>query len=158
MARKSKKVAEIEEKIDATGQESDKKAAKYVIEEGKKHQEKQKKKEEKELDNLSIKRKAPKIESYYFTLCKTIHDLVQELQFPKTYDWGVWFDGKGIVLKIRDKYKKSHIKAFKPTHEPKYDLAACYKLAWWAEDLYDAIEGNTSTNGTIWTPTNSGKQ
>jgi len=152
---RKKKIGKAVEVVDATGQESDKKAAKYVIEEGKKYQKEKKKQEDIVMEDLTNKVKGPKIATYIHTLCKQAHDMVLSIGMPKEYQWGVWFDGKGIRLKVITPDKTTYNKAFKPTNDPKYDLFACNKLFWWAEDLYDGLEGNlidSKPNGNIWVP------
>jgi len=150
-----------EEKLEVLGQESDKKAKKWIIEEGKNTE-----KEEKEHDALwhDILHKSRKKKIDYRKMLMTrLYKMVEEIDWPESYEYGVWFDGKGVVLAVKDKFKKLWKRAFKPIHEPKYDLNACFRFAIWAEDILDINEGrlslpktdlSTKSKGGIWLPKN----
>jgi len=152
MDKKKRQIAEAEERLDVLGQESDKKAKKWIIEDQKEKEKVEKKKEERKLDILDETKK--NVHSYKFYLCKFLHDLVVEIRLPETYSWGVWFDGKGIRVAVVDKFKKRKDRAFRITYEPKYDLEMCYTFAQWVEDIYDMNEGDLAIDdkNKIWTP------
>ena len=112
--------------------------------------EEKKKKEKEAVDNLNqldMRRKS--ILTYRETLMIALHSLVLEIGMPKEYQWGVWFDGRGIVIAIMDKVKKLHRRAFIPSRDPLVDRNAIHTLAHWTEEVYDQCEGNTQS---IWTP------
>lgn len=145
---KKKKAAEIEEKIEAMGQESETKARKWVREVTKEEELKAKKIEDDKLTVLDDMRK--KYLSYKGVLMQSLHDLILRIGMPSTYEWGVWFDGKGIIVAIKDKLEIRHHRAFKITNDPKYDLNAVKEFARWIEDIYDTAEGNLKHQ--VWTP------
>lgn len=145
---RKKLAAEEEEKIEVLGQESTKKSKKWIIEEAEKSKSEEKKKEEQKLEKLDDVKKS--VLTYRQHLMFYLHDLVLEIKLPKEYFWGVWYDGKGIRLTIRDKYKKLHQRAFKICYDPKYDLNKIYEFAVWAEDVYDSVE--RTPQKSIWTP------
>jgi len=145
--RKPARQAE-EEKIDLMGSETEsegRKATQKIMEEEKK---KQKKKEEDELNMLDLRRRT--VFSYRELLMISLHQLVLNIQMPNTYSWGVWFDGKGIILKIVDKKKQTHVRAFRQSNDPVHDRNAIRTLAVWAEDIFDKCEGKLESD--IWTP------
>jgi len=152
--RLRKKLAHEEaEKLEVLGQSSEKKAKKWIIEEAKKSTEKEKKIEAATMDILwTAKHQA---NAYRKMLMTRLYNMLTEIDWPKTYEYGVWFDGKGIIVAVKDKFKKVWKRAFMPTRKPKYDLAACFKFAVWAEDVLDIAEGRLvmpKTKGGIWLP------
>jgi len=81
--------------------------------------------------------------------------MVDEIDWPKAYEYGVWFDGKGIVLAVKDKYKKNWKRVFVPSFDPKFDLNACFRFSMWAEDILDISEGRMDlprSKGGLWLP------
>lgn len=150
---KGKKASEEIEKILEMGQESESKGKKAVAEVAKENAKAEKKKEDDFMERLSSARK--KVFEYRKFLLIYLHDMVAEIDWPKVYEWGVWFDGYGVVLAVRDKYGKIHKKAFRISYEPKYDAHACYQFAVWAEDILDQAEGRfglTKTQGGVYIP------
>ena len=147
---KIKELQEEEEKLDAMGQESESKgikATKKIMDDFNKSEEKKK---IDELNKFDMSRRH--VFTYNELLCRTLHQLILNIQMPSIYEWGVWFDGKGIILAIRDKKKVLHRRAFRPCHDPIHDRNAIKTLALWAEDLYDKCEGVLVSD--IWTPQN----
>lgn len=145
---RKKKRAEEMEKIDVLGQESDKKAVRPIQEEVKRIQEEEKKKEADRLERLDTATRS--IKSYTHEILLSLHSMIAEVGMPRSYQWGVWFDGKGVRLCIIDKYKKKHQRAYKLYHDPVIDLRGAMILALWAEDVYDMVEGQLES--PIWTP------
>lgn len=150
---RKKMVAGEEEKLDVLGQESEKKAKKWIIEEGKKTEKKEKEIEDAWQDVLHASRK--KKNTYYKKLMFRLYSMIEEIEWPKVYEYGVWFDGKGILLAVKDKFGKLWKKAFIPSFDPKFDLNACFRFAVWAEDVLDMVEGRLVTpqsKGGVWLP------
>lgn len=145
-----KKRAEADYVLDTLGQESEKKAVKPVQEYIRNQKKKEKEKKDKELSILNEKRKKPKVAAYIKHLLVFIHDEILKFGMDKSYQWGVWHDGKGVRVSIRDPYKKLHQKAFFLTFNPDYDLFACQKTVWWAEDVYDGTQEKLQEE--LWTP------
>jgi hypothetical protein len=138
------------EKLEVLGQESEKKAKKWIIEEGKKSEKRGKEAEAAAMDILW----SHKSERYAYKrmLLNKLYSMIAEIDWPYTYEYGVWFDGKGIVVAIKDRYGKLHKRAFIPSHEPKYDLNACFRFSIWAENILDLVEGSLNGKGEIWLP------
>lgn len=158
--RKKKLLVEEMERLDVLGQENEHKAAKWVIEEGKRTEKEEKGKEAVRLTQLQDNRRT--IKGYKETLMTQLFTVVEKIGWPQGYEYGVWFDGKGVILAIKDKYKKLHKRAFKPTGDPKLDANASLIFAVWAEDILDTCEGNMAwqkenppTGGKIWLPNTS---
>lgn len=145
---RKKLIAEEEEKLDVMGQPDEHKAVASVTEEGKKIDQEEKARRAKELEIFTKARKTN--QNYIRTLVFALHNLVNQIPFTKGYSWGVWFDGKGVRLTIKDKYKKVHQRAFKPSFSPRYDQRKMLEFTVWAEDVYDLAEGNLQSG--IWTP------
>jgi hypothetical protein len=133
------KLQEEEEKINLMGSETEsegRKATQAIMEDEKK---KEKKNIIDELNRLDMQKKS--IKTYTDLLQFSLHNLVYNIQMPNTYQWGVWFDGRGIVLAIKDKNGVLKKRAFRPSHDPLIDHNAVKTLALWAEDLFDKCEG-----------------
>ena len=145
-----KNKAELEEKIDLLGQESDKKAKPLIIEEQKEQEKKQKQEEAEKMEKLTDARK--KLKKYIETVMTFLHGQITNVKMPLTYKWGVWYDGKGVRVAIRDKKNKLYQRAFKVTFDPKYDLFAVDEFVVWIEDIFDRSEGYVEVKENLWTP------
>ncbi len=153
MDKRKRKQAEAEEKLDVLGQESEHKAVKWIKEESKEKEKKDKKIETDRLTILDDAKNRNKIYRQY--LCQLLHDMVLSIKMTTLYQWGVWFDGKGIRLAIQDKYNKLHVRAFIISYSPEHDLNVIARFAMWAEDIYDKAEGNLAedhTDSGLWIP------
>jgi len=147
-AKRKKELKEELEIIDTIGQESDSKAVPHVIEAAKINEVKEKLKEEERLNRLDSHRLYPM--EYKEELLKYLHEMLNELSFPKKWQWGCWFDGLGVRVSVVNPSDKLFSRAFRPVYDPKFDLHACYKFTRWAEDLLDMHEGTQESR--IWTP------
>jgi hypothetical protein len=148
--RKKRKLAlqEQEEKIDLMGSESEVDGKTAVQEITKIEQEIEEKKKIDELNRFDMARRS--VYSYKELLQISLHNLVKNINMPITYQWGVWFDGKGIIIVIKDKKGVVHKRAFKPSTNPLVDQNAVKTLALWAEDVFDKCEGKLESS--IWVP------
>jgi len=142
------------EKLDVLGQESEKKAKKWIIEEAKTSEQKEKEAGAAAMDILWTHKRERY--TYRKLLLTKLYSLLTEMDWPSIYEYGVWFDGKGVMASIKDKFGKIHKRAFIPSYDPKYDLNACYRFSVWAEDILDLSEGRlnvpTKNGGGIWLP------
>ena len=148
--RKKRKLAlqEAEEKIDLMGNETESDGRRATQEIMKIEEKIEEKKKIDELNRFDMSRRS--VYTYKELLQVSLHNLVQNIQMPITYQWGVWFDGKGIILVIKDKKGLVHKRAFKPSTNPVLDQNAVKTLALWAEDVFDKCEGKLESS--IWTP------
>ena len=131
--KRKKELAEAQEIIEATGQESESKARKWVREVAKEEEKKQKKQKDLVLEQLDLSKK--KDLSYKQHLLRILHELVKQAELPKTYSWGVWYDGKGIMLAIKTPDNNYHRRAFRISYSPKHDLNVCFLYSYWAEKV-----------------------
>lgn len=148
--RKFKKIKlqEEEEMVEKMGSETESEGRKTTQEVMSKEEKERKKREEDALNYLDMYRR--KRQAYLEIVQMALHQLILNIGMPNTYSWGVWYDGKGIILAIRDKNKKLNIRAFRPSMDPVIDRNAVKTLALWGEDVYDKCEGNLQSS--IWTP------
>lgn len=144
---KKMKIEEEEEKVEKMGSETEsegRKATQAYMEKERKE------KEGEEIDVLNLlDMNRRRVFTYKEMLQISLHKLVLDIGMGKEYSWGVWYDGKGIVLAIQDKKKVLHRRAFIPSLDALLDRRAIHVLAHWAEEVYDKCEGNVSE---IWTP------
>lgn len=143
--KKKRLLAEEGEKLSVLGQESESKAAPYIKEEVARVAKEEKKKEADRLTILTDLKK--KNDLYKKHVLFYLHNMLTDIQWPRKYQWGVWFDGKGVRLKIIAPDKKVYQRAFKLSLMPKYDLNMCYVFAVWAEDMLEI-----TSRDYIWTP------
>ena len=123
------------EELDAMGQESDTKAAKWVIEKSNEQEKIEAEEKAEQLDILEHKRKYDRF-SYQEKLAIFLRDMLREEGFPTQYGWVIELEGKAICLAV---YKRDgsfkQIRKFRVTGEPKYDRQACVVFSSWAGDL-----------------------
>lgn len=135
---RKKKLAKQEEIIELTGQESEIKARKWVKEVAKEEEKKANKVKEFHLETLDAERS--KYKDYRELLLKMLFSFIKEVGLPNNYEWGVWYDGKGVRFSIKTPDNEIHQRAFKPSYSPTHDLNACNVFAYFAEKVYTAYE------------------
>jgi len=146
MSKRQRKIEEAKELLDYTGNPSEKVGAKAVKEVAKKELDDLEKKQNVEreiLDKVRTKNK-----EYRKALLYLLHTGMTTVDWPKGYQWGVWFDGKGIIAAFIDTEKRKHIKAFVPSYVTKYDHNALLVLVRFCEDSI------IKENSPVWTPKN----
>jgi len=141
---------EEKEILEEMGTESEGKGRAAVQEAGKREIAEMKKEQEDELNKFDMARKS--VFTYKDMLQVALHELVNNIGMPSSYQWGVWFDGRGIIIVVKDRRGMVHKRAFRPSMNPLADQNAIKTLALWAEDIYDKCEGKLEP--TIWTPKN----
>lgn len=148
--KKDRKVqfGETIEKLDAMGQESEIKAAKWVKEVGK---EEEKEEKEVELEKIeSLERKARfSFSSYKQYLCQIIQDtLTNRINLRSEWKYRSFFSDKGVGLLLFSPDGRKFSRGFAPVNVPVYDLHACVSLCLNAENTIDKIEDEkTHVNG-----------
>ena len=147
-----KKLLEEVEKIEAMGQDSDKKAAGEVIKEYNRREKEDEEDEAQKLEVLTKKRRGPRIFSYKEELAINLANFLKEESLPK----GWWFEvnilDKGIGLRVGNYNTESQqTRKFKISGDPMYDLNACYLFAAWAGDLA-LKEAEKKTDSGIFLP------
>lgn len=148
--RESKLRAQEEsEKLEAMGQDSDLKAKKWVQEEFKNAEKKEKLLWEMDMSELAkLRRGKPK---YYFRhLARVFMRFASEEAIPKKYVVNVSLTDKGILIKIANTRYQG---AFAPSGLPSYDRHACKILAVKLGNTIAKLEGYIpSTEGGIYLP------
>ena len=116
--------AEYEERMVAMGQESDKQGIKWVKEDIKEKENREKKLEDESLSNLAVLKKDKR--KYLAFLVMLIYKFLRTEDIPSKYVIEVGGTPKGIIVKIRG---TELYKAFTPTGLEKFDLFACKATA-----------------------------
>lgn len=142
-------------KIEEMGQESESKAAKVVIEEGKEQEKKDKKIEAEQLDTLETKSRF-KFVNYKQYLAHLVAEIMRVEEIcPKGWLWDAWANESGVGLTLLSPQRRKFVRAFKPVNEPKFDRFACTELVFSAENTIKKVneEAKQKTgNGHIITP------
>jgi len=139
---------EDEEVIATIGGESEEKARPAVREALKLTEIEENKKRDDKLNQLDDLRN--QVKSYTQALLVDLHSAVERLPVPKGWQWGTWFDGKGIRLVLISPAKKRYERAFKLSHDPQLDFNAIKEFQVWAEDKIDLEEKPTQSG--LWVP------
>lgn len=134
---------ELAEEIDATGGESEKKAAKWVIEKGEVERKNAWNKKARLLENLN-KKNRHKIVDYRRTLAEIMTHYALSEEYPKDWDWHVAITDKGILMLFNSPDQRQFARAFTPTHLPEYDLVAITKVL---ESGWQCIQAWKEANG-----------
>lgn len=146
--KKKQKINQELEELEVIGGQSESKAIKALDEFSKQQEKLQKEKDAKLLDQLEHSKK--KKITYEQKLLEVFHTMLLDVEIPKDYDWGIWFDGTGIRLTLKDRQKKLHTRAFIPSHNPEQDLKACYIYTYWLDDTIEQLD--VIKTDSLWTP------
>jgi len=135
---RKRKLAETLEVIEATGQESEKKAAKWVIEVEKERE----KKEEKAKAELKEKLWGSRRKKIFYnkTLLNFFKKRLRTIDWPLLYKYKVSSNEKGIEIEVITPQGVKYAKGIKTVGEPEYDLYGAFILALQTENLLDKLE------------------
>lgn len=139
--KQKQKDQEEEEKLAILGQESERKAKKWIREEIVKKAESDRLTFGSELEWLRSKRKF-RDEEYLIALASILWQRMKEVDFPLNYHWKVEIEGRKIRTEFIDRFGRKFAKGFKACGEPKFDHHAVGKVAIEAENTLDWIEGS----------------
>ena len=148
--QKKYSVEEEGERLEWTGQENEKKGAKAICEVMKEEEEKKEREKNRRLEVLDAIRK--KNIKYRENLLFLLHDGLKRLEWTGGWEWGVWFDGFGVLVSIKDHNGQIHKRAFKIIYETCYDYHAVNVFIRWADDLIDLLSIKKTEQLDIWTP------
>lgn len=138
---RKKHVGEISEQIDAMGQDSEIKAAKWVIEKGKEDDKRVKEEESRQLEALN-RRSRFKFSHYKGLLAELMEDiLLRRVELRPGWKYRTFHNGKGVGLALISPQGRIYARGFKPINHPEYDLNACVVLCLQAENCIDRVEG-----------------
>jgi hypothetical protein len=133
------KAGEFVEEIDATGQEDEEKAAKWVKEVNK----------QTDLKSDIIKNDLltfledhshGKIKTYELALENLTISIMKMIDFPPRWDWEVGSSIRGVAVRIRRPDGEIFGRGFKPIHEQRYDLHAINVLIMQVENTIQSYE------------------
>lgn len=129
-----KSIGQIVEEIEVTGQESEEKAAKWVIE-LEKQKEARKKKEEADFATYFDKQSKGKIKTYARQLELLLnHVLTYLVEWPPKYKFMTVSSPRGVGVMVKKPNGEYFQRGFKPVHDQKYDLNAINVLAMQVEN------------------------
>lgn len=139
------RAAEFLEELEAMGQSSDYKAAKWVREHYEKLEKKDREKSAIDLETLGRLRKLPNKQDYLRYLCKLFLVFLQEEKIPKKYFIDVSITDIGIIVKIKKRIQSFKLSprtgAFKAVGIPFYDRHACKIMAVRVGNTVAKLEG-----------------
>lgn len=136
---------EFSEHLEAVGQESELKAAKWVIETEKQNEKESQKVKDDLAEFFSDKKTRREVKTYSYYLAKLLYkSLLNSVVFPKGFQWRVTHNVRGVAVIIRDPRGQFQSKGFKPCGQQKYDLNALSKIYWACENVIDDYEEETS--------------
>ena len=140
-----KAIGEFKEELDTLGQDSEEKAAKWVIEKGKEDRKKADEAEARILEGLE-KEKNKRFTHYHEALYKTAKRKILEYGVPPKYYMDCQLTPKGLLFGFRSyASKKWEMKGMKITMIPRYDLFAIIMMI---NDALDEISKREKVNGS----------
>ncbi len=130
-------IGEFNEVIDATGQEDEKKGAKWVkeVEEQKQRELEEQERKQKEFLEENRRKKI----TYNRVLSGFLARMVVKIDTENKYELKVDFNEMGVMVKLYEKEKMLGQRAFKSTGNVNYDFYAAFVLAIQAENTVDRL-------------------
>ena len=151
MDKSKRKVSEAREILDAIGQDSERKAKKWVIyfEELAERQELEKN----QIREEKLQKQRRKKSEYYQLCASMLHDLVIKLERPiPGFSVSVKFSGNGIHVDLVDPWGRHFKRGIKPCGTPKYDIPAIMTLLGSTEDTMWKIADEKVTAKGVYLP------
>lgn len=141
-----KEIAQEGEELEATGQESDTKAVKWI-------QEKQKEDDKKEdaitaVEQTILEDKKKTKFTYRDKLLQVSMRKINEFDCPKGFKWGSYLTEKGLIIWFQDPRKNVASVGMNITNEPKYDINWIDRRIQDTLSLMEQIEKNYETPTT----------
>ena len=153
-AKDNKETLETLDRLKVTGQESDKKAIKWVQEEVKEDKKKDYNMEMTEVEWLYSKRRYAD-EDYLEALGSMLYHKLKAAELPFGYKTHVEVDGRNIAAFVTDRFGRKYAKGFRACGEVKYDHFAVNQMVIEAENTTDHLEGSDEarkTKGGLYLP------
>ena len=141
-----KRAAEFEEVLDETGQESEKKAIKAVVEVEKAKEKERAKIKAVEDEILWSARKSKS--RYNKVLADFLRRRVKRIDWPKDCSYQVEANEQGVSIEIWTANRAKFARGIKTTGVLKYDTYAAFVLAVQTENLIDKLEGRLAEQKT----------
>ena len=134
-----KQEGEINEYLDATGQEDDEKAAKWVIETEKQKEKESQEEQIKKVEELERTRKWTKKE-YIFKLAEMANEMAKSLDLPKGYIYRINYGDEKLNVMLKTPTGKFFGRGIKPCGITTYDYQAIETILLQCENTVDKIE------------------
>lgn len=122
-----KNAAELEEELEATGQDSEPEAARWVKEKGKESDKETERVISDTLTTLEDKNRF-KIADYWRALADIMSKAAVGEEFPRGWSSHTFIEDKGLVFVLYSPDKRKFARAFKPSHIPEFDFQAVEKF------------------------------
>jgi hypothetical protein len=145
--REKRELHEMFEKLEVTGQESEKEGIKHTQDEVKENRRKEHKMEMTEAEWLHSKRKY-RDEDYLTALGSMLYHKLRQAELPLGYKTRVEIEGRKIAAYVVDRFGRSFGKGFEACGEVKYDHFAVNRLVIEAENTTDHLEGSDEARKT----------
>lgn len=136
--KRKKKIAEEVERLETLGQESEKKAVKWVKENTKEEKKKEKEIEATDLTRLYSKKRL--FLTYKEELAKILYERLRKNIWPKGYHYVVTTSPKGIAVFIKNPQNKWYSRGISLSYIPEYDLNAAVVLVIQADNTLAVSE------------------
>lgn len=134
------KAGEFVEELEATGQENEDKAAKWIKEVEKANEKKVQEGRDEVKEFLKDK---SRFKTYEYYLARLLYKAIKgSISWPKGFQWRVTHNERGVAVIVKDPNKQWFSRGFKPAHHPDFDLNAVQKLYWACENLIQDFESN----------------
>ncbi len=147
LTKKELEIGKARDILDTIGQDSEKKAAKWVIYFNRLADKEEL--EENQLKEEKLKRNRRKKSDYFRLLAEMLNDLAVKVERPIAgYSVKAGFDNIGVWVELKTYWGKTYKRAVKPTGVPKYDLPAILTLVGSLEDtMWKFAEEKTTEKG-----------
>lgn len=148
MTQKKQRPSDLAEELDATGQEDDKKAVKWVKEVEDKEQKDAKKQEDDEMEQLLTKQRGTK-NPYYEALYQMAKKRLSEYDIPSNYRVDVVLKPEGkIIFGLQRVGFRWYAKGMTICGEPKYDINCVDRMAIQTMVAIDELESQHEKHQT----------
>ena len=138
LEKQSKKRAyELEETLEAIGQENETKAAKEVIRFAKEQEKEEQKRREKELEVITSAKGF--VDIYYQRLAEACYRRLKEVSWPEGIGYHIHYDERGIAIAIHTRDGRRFAHGFKPSGDAIIDLWECDRFGDLAENTVDVL-------------------
>lgn len=149
ISKKEQKIGKARDILDAMGQDSEKKAKKWVIYFNRLAEKEEL--EENQLKEEKLKKNRRKKSDYFRILSEMLKNLAVSVERPipgLVVDAG--FDSVGVWVELKTYWGKTYKRAIKPTGIPKYDLPAIMTMVGSLEDtMWKFADEKTTPKGVF---------
>ena len=141
LPKEKRRRGETEETLAETGQDSEAKAAKAIIELQKEAEKREKEKEATWQEELARRRKSPRFLEYKRKLAELLRERLGLVDWPRGYSYETFYNSKGVGLFFNSRFNRRYAQGISPTGDVRLDTNALHILATRAENTVDRLEG-----------------